>query len=101
MYFSRNTAGECEIGFHSKNSNKYKHKLRITAFRKQGLGCDQMPPGEINDIPRSARLHLEVNQPDVINGVQFFQPPLTSGTLHDNDFRWVINLEGSPGITPI
>ena len=39
-------------------------------------------------------MELEVRLPDLINGVQFFQPPITSGSYHDNDFRWLPNLEG-------
>jgi hypothetical protein len=39
-------------------------------------------------------LLLEITNPKIFDGVYFFQPPRTAGQKHDNDFGWVVNLEG-------
>lgn len=93
MAIWRNADQHCLIGFHSKDSGKHKHQLMVTAYRREGGGaCTRLYPPEM--VPPGGKLELEVSRPDVFDGVYFFQPPLTSGRLHENDFRWVPNLEG-------
>jgi len=89
---SRNDDGHCLIGFHSKPTAKHQHRLMIKAFRKVNGVCTQMGTTEM--VPQGANLELEIIRPDVLDGVYFFQPPLTNGQMHNNDFRWVVNLEG-------
>lgn len=92
MALWRNADEHCLIGFHSKATSKHKHRLMIKAFRKVGDTCEQM--GDTVMVPQGANMDLEISRPDVLDGVYFFQPPLTNGHLHDSDFRWVVNLEG-------
>ena len=56
------------------------------------MDCAQMGTTEL--VPPGASLDLDIVRPDVLNGVYYFQPPLTNGQMHPNDFRWVVNLEG-------
>lgn len=85
-------AGQCVVGFHNRENTKHRHHLRIKIFRKEGDSCSLMEP-EIHVSPQT-NLKLEVSMPDVLN-VHYFQPPeLPDGSRHDNDFRWVPNLEG-------
>ena len=94
MAIWRNADGHCLIGFHSTPSVKHQHQLMIRAWRKEGnMPCTQM--GTPAMVPPGAYLDLEITRPDVLNGAYFFQPPpLANGQMHDNDFRWVVNLEG-------
>jgi hypothetical protein len=91
MALSRNQAGECVVDFYSKESNQHKHHLMINIYKKQGNSCQ--PPEEIR--VEGQTLSLVVIDPELLNGVHFFQPPLMAdGSKHDNDFRYMPNLEG-------
>lgn len=89
----RNADGHCLVGFHSKASAKHQHRLMIKAWRREGTApCTQMGATEM--VPPGVNLDLEIIGPDVLNGVYYFQPALANGQMHDNDFRWMVNLEG-------
>lgn len=78
---------ECLVGFHSKPTLKHKHRLTVMAF----TNC-QPQWDEEKEVPTNANPVLEVKEPNLISGVKFYQPP--SASLHDSDFRHVIDLEG-------
>lgn len=89
----RNSDGHGLVGFHSKASTKHQHRLMIKAWRREGTApCTQIGTTEM--VPPGANLDLEIFRPDIFNGVFYFQPALTNGQMHDNDFRWMMNLEG-------
>lgn len=95
MAFWRNADEHCLIGFHSMPSDNHKHQLMVTAYRKEDGGkCAELNQKEKIVLP-GERLEVEITRPDVLDGVYFFQPPPTSGKMHDNDFRWVADLESS------
>jgi hypothetical protein len=79
---------ECVVGFHSKPSNKHKHRLNVMAF----TNCAPSPQlPEPKQVPIGAKPILEILEPDLITGVKFYQPPINP--WHTNDFRHVIDLE--------
>jgi hypothetical protein len=92
MAFS-NEGGKCLVGFHSKESGKHKHYLKIKVFR-QGDPCTLMY--QKDDVTQATKIKLEVVNPDVLSGVRYLQlPRLADGTLHEFDIRNVPNLEGA------
>lgn len=93
----RNADEHAEVGFHCRENGKHKHVLKVMAFRKNNAGqCTQVsdPDPEKSTVRRGEPLQMEINRPAVLDGVYFFQPPLSAGRLHDNDFRWVQDVEG-------
>lgn len=78
---------QCFVGFHSKPTLKHKHRLTVMAF----TNCQPQWDKE-KDVPINANPVLQVVEPNLISGVKFYQPPSTS--LHNSDFRHVIDLEG-------
>ena len=91
--FWRNVDEHCEVGFHSKASGKHQHQLMVNAFRKEPNGDCTKLLADPKLVKPGDKLDLEIIRPDVLEGVYFFQPPMTAGRMHDNDFRWVVNLE--------
>jgi hypothetical protein len=93
MAFTHNGGTECKIGFHSKESAKHKHSLRIKIYKPES-DCEDMIPNGISVLPGQP-LSLEIDKPDKIGGALFFQPPLQGGKFQDSDFRWVVDFESA------
>ena len=92
MAFSREGT-TCVVGFHSKESGKHRHHLRIKVFRIEADTCTLM--GSEIQVSPGTSMQLQVTQPDVLNGVYYLHlPQLPDGTRHESDFRNVPNLEG-------
>ena len=83
------SANGCKVGFHSKPTDKHRHRLKVMAF----TNC--VPKwSRPKEVPVGAKPELKVIEPsELINGVKYYQPPLNP--LHRNDFRHVMDLEGA------
>jgi hypothetical protein len=87
---------EWVVGFHSKKSGNHEHKLMVRAYQKTAPGqCTQLgdPDPEKALVPPGGPLDLKIIDPRILDGVYFFQPPPNGLEKHDNDFRWVVDLE--------
>jgi hypothetical protein len=95
MAIWQNQAGQWVVGFHSKKSGNHEHQLMVRAYKKTGSSpCTELGNPKVEIVLPGQKLELEVIQPRILDGVYFFQPPPSGTTKHDNDFGWVINLEG-------
>ena len=96
-------AGQWVVGFHSKKSGNHEHQLMVRAYRKTGSGpCTQLgdPDPEKAKVLPGEPLLLEITEPRILDGVYFFQPPMTAGRKHDNDFSWIVDLESQDWYGP-